>query len=201
MAEGCDWVLPGQAEAILLLAVEAGRAGMQAGRGGPFGAVIVGPDGRVIAEGCNRVTSANDPTAHAEIMAIRKACEKLDAFSLEGCEIYSSCEPCPMCLSAVYWARLDRLYFANSRDDAKAIGFDDAHIYSEIGIDPARVREVNLVAKDQFPYTNGTGTTYDSGDYPGSLEQRDRERFHPGRHARLESGTADQAPKVCEDRR
>ena len=104
-----------------------------ADRGGPFGAVIV-RDGQVIAEGTNRVTSANDPTAHAEMVAIRAACGALGSFSLAGAEIFSSCEPCPMCLGAIYWARLDRLWFANSRADAAAIGFDDAHIYSEIAL-------------------------------------------------------------------
>ena len=104
---------------------------MRAGCGGPFGAVIV-KDGQVIAEGFNQVTTANDPTAHAEVMAIREACRKLDSFSLEGCEIYSSCEPCPMCLAAIYWARLDALYFANTRADAAAIGFDDEALYQEV---------------------------------------------------------------------
>ena len=104
---------------------------MRRGEGGPFGAIVV-KDGEVIAEGWNRVTSTNDPTAHAEITAIRRACKALGRFSLEGCEIYSSCEPCPMCLAAIYWARLDRLTFANTREDAAGIGFDDAHIYGEV---------------------------------------------------------------------
>ncbi|MDQ3558764.1 MAG: nucleoside deaminase [Pseudomonadota bacterium] len=104
---------------------------MRDGDGGPFGAVIV-KDGRVVAEGWNRVTSTNDPTAHAEVTAIRRACEALGTFSLKGCEIYTSCEPCPMCLAAIYWARLDRVTFANSRQDAAAIGFDDEHIYGEV---------------------------------------------------------------------
>jgi tRNA(Arg) A34 adenosine deaminase TadA len=123
---------PDDHKALMLHAVNLSLQKMRSNEGGPFGAVIV-KDGQVISEGWNQVTSSNDPTAHAEVMAIRKACTALDTFSLEGCEIYSSCEPCPMCLSAVYWARLDRLYFANSRDDAKAIGFDDAHIYEEVG--------------------------------------------------------------------
>ncbi len=118
--------------ANMMRAVNLSLEKMRSNEGGPFGAVIT-RNGEVISEGWNQVTSSNDPTAHAEVMAIRKACEKLGTFSLEGCEIYSSCEPCPMCLSAIYWARLDRLYFANSRDDAKAIGFDDAHIYEEVG--------------------------------------------------------------------
>ncbi len=102
-----------------------------AGRGGPFGAVIAkGVD--IIAEGVNCVTSANDPTAHAEIVAIREACKKLGAFELTGCDIYTSCEPCPMCLGAIYWARPDRVYFGNTAADASNAGFDDSLIYSEI---------------------------------------------------------------------
>lgn len=115
-------------------AVKLSRSHMEANQGGPFGAVIV-RDGKIIAEGHNRVTSTNDPTAHAEVVAIRHACQVLDSFSLEGCTIYTSCEPCPMCLAAVYWARLDAIYYANTRVDAAAIGFDDAHIYDEINKD------------------------------------------------------------------
>jgi tRNA(Arg) A34 adenosine deaminase TadA len=99
--------------------------------GGPFAAVIV-RDGVVIAEGSNQVTARNDPTAHAEVTAIRAACTALGRFDLRGCEIFSSCEPCPMCLAAIYWARLDRLTFANGREDAAAIGFDDDFLYREI---------------------------------------------------------------------
>ena len=112
-------------------AVELSAERMRQNAGGPFGAVIV-RQGKVIAEGWNQVTSSNDPTAHAEVSAIRAACSKLNTFSLAGCDIYTSCEPCPMCLSAIYWARLDRIYFANSRQDAAAIGFDDALIYDEV---------------------------------------------------------------------
>lgn len=104
---------------------------MQANSGGPFGAVIV-QDRKIIAEGWNEVTSSNDPTAHAEVCAIRKACQYLKNYDLKGCEIYTSCEPCPMCLAAIYWARLDRVYFGNSRQDAAHIQFDDEYIYSEI---------------------------------------------------------------------
>ncbi len=107
---------------------------MRAGNGGPFGAVIV-KDGKVIAQGSNRVTSANDPTAHAEVVAIREACKVLGTFQLTGCEIYTSCEPCPMCLGAIYWARPDKMYFANTKSDAAAIGFDDQFIYEEIELD------------------------------------------------------------------
>lgn len=112
-------------------AVELSRQKMQEGCGGPFGAVIV-RDGKVIAEGWNNVTSSMDPTAHAEVSAIRAACEALGDFSLAGCEIYTSCEPCPMCLSAIYWARIDRIYYANGREDAAAIGFDDQFLYNEV---------------------------------------------------------------------
>ena len=98
--------------------------------GGPFGCVIV-KDGKIVAEGSNKVTSSNDPTAHGEIVAIREACRKLNNFSLSGCELYSTCEPCPMCLSAIYWARIDKIYYANTRKDAQKIDFDDSLIYSE----------------------------------------------------------------------
>lgn len=101
--------------------------------GGPFGAVIV-KDGEIVAESGNSVTLDNDPTAHAEVNTIRKACKKLDTFDLEGCVIYSSCEPCPMCLGAIYWAHLDELYFANNKKDAGNIGFDDAFIYDELDL-------------------------------------------------------------------
>ena len=101
--------------------------------GGPFGAVIV-KDGRIIATGTNRVTANNDPTAHAEVSAIREACLKLDTFDLSGCEIYTSCEPCPMCLGAIYWAHLDKIYYGNNKADAAAIGFDDSFIYDELAL-------------------------------------------------------------------
>jgi len=121
---------------FMLRAVEIADERMRAGFGGPFGAVVV-KDDKIIAEGYNKVTSANDPTAHAEISAIRAACEALETFDLSGCEIYTSCEPCPMCLAAIYWARFDKIYYANTRDEAAAIGFDDAHIYDEIPKDIA----------------------------------------------------------------
>ena len=99
--------------------------------GGPFGCVIV-KDNKIISEGSNKVTSTNDPTAHGEIVAIREACLKLNTFNLSGCELYSTCEPCPMCLSAIYWSHIDKIFYANTRDDAKNIDFDDSFIYSEI---------------------------------------------------------------------
>lgn len=107
---------------------------MRAGNGGPFGAVIV-KDGKIIARGFNKVTSTNDPTAHAEVVAIREACKALGSFQLDGCEIYTSCEPCPMCLGAIYWARPDKMYYANTKVDAANIGFDDQFIYDEIELD------------------------------------------------------------------
>ena len=99
--------------------------------GGPFGCVIV-KDNKIISEGSNKVTLTNDPTAHGEIVAIREACLKLNTFNLSGCELYSSCEPCPMCLSAIYWSHIDKIFYANTRNDAKNIDFDDSFIYSEI---------------------------------------------------------------------
>ena len=99
--------------------------------GGPFGAVIA-RDGEIVATGVNRVTASHDPTAHAEVSAIRAACQKLNTFNLSGCEIYTSCEPCPMCLAAIYWAHLDKVYFGNGKTDAKDIGFDDSFIYDEL---------------------------------------------------------------------
>ena len=118
-------------EAIKLSA-ESVRSG-----GGPFGAVIV-RNGEIIARGENRVTVCNDPTAHAEVSAIREAAARLGTYDLSGCEIYSSCEPCPMCLGAIYWARLDKLYYAGTRADAANVGFDDAHIYEELPLDPSQ---------------------------------------------------------------
>jgi guanine deaminase len=112
-------------------AIELSRQGMQQDNGGPFGCVIV-LDGEIVGEGFNMVTTSNDPTAHAEIVAIRQACKKLNTYQLEGCEVYTSCEPCPMCLGAIYWARPKRVVYANTRNDAAAIEFDDEYIYKEI---------------------------------------------------------------------
>lgn len=116
---------------------------VQSGRGGPFGAVVV-KDGAIIGEAANQVTATNDPTAHAEVLAIRGACQKLGTFDLAGCEIYTSCEPCPMCLGAIYWARLSRVYFANDDADAAKIGFDDSLIYREIAQPHAR-RKIPMI--------------------------------------------------------
>ena len=109
------------------------RESVDSGRGGPFGAVVV-RQGEIIGRGSNRVTTTNDPTAHAEVVAIRDACAKIGNFSLLGCEIYTSCEPCPMCLAAIYWARLDQIFFANTRQDAARIGFDDEALYDEMAL-------------------------------------------------------------------
>lgn len=115
----------------MLEAIRLSVANVEECKGGPFGAVVV-KDGVIIAHGANEVTTSNDPTAHAEVVAIRKACKVLNSFQLDGCEIYTSCEPCPMCLGAIYWARPSKLYYANSKEDAAKIQFDDQFIYEEI---------------------------------------------------------------------
>jgi tRNA(Arg) A34 adenosine deaminase TadA len=112
---------------------------MREGKGGPFGAVVV-KKGQIIGRGWNEVTTAHDPTAHAEILAIREACRKVGTFRLDGCELYASCEPCPMCLSAIYWARINRVFFAATRRDAAAAGFDDEFLYREIALPIAERR-------------------------------------------------------------
>lgn len=121
-------------------AIALSRNGMQNNEGGPFGAIVV-KEGKIVGRGNNRVTSSNDPTAHAEVVAIRDACAQLNSFQLDGCVVYTSCEPCPMCLGAIYWARPDRVVFGNSREDAASIGFDDAMIYEEIG-QPVNARKI-----------------------------------------------------------
>lgn len=126
-------------------AIELSKQGMEAGEGGPFGAVIV-QNGQIIAEGNNRVLITNDPTAHAEVTAIRRACETLGRFDLSDCELYTSCEPCPMCLGAIYWARPNKVYFANTASDAAAIEFDDSFIYQEIA-KPLESRQIKFEAQ------------------------------------------------------
>lgn len=125
-------------------AIELAQKGMESNAGGPFGAVVV-KDNEIIAEGCNQVTSSNDPTAHAEVVAIREACKVLGSFQLDGCTIYTSCEPCPMCLGAIYWARPDRVFFAATKEDAASVNFDDHFIYDEI--------ELNF-DKRHIPFSN-----------------------------------------------
>ena len=112
-------------------AIELAQNGVDANDGGPFGCVVV-KDGKIVGEGNNQVTSTNDPSAHAEIIAIRDACQRLNSFQLDGCTIYTSCEPCPMCLGAIYWSRPEKVFFACTRDDAANIGFDDDFIYKEL---------------------------------------------------------------------
>jgi len=112
-------------------AIELAQMGVEMNLGGPFGCVVV-KDGEIVGEGNNQVTSSNDPTAHAEVIAIREACKSLNTFQLDGCTIYTSCEPCPMCLGAIYWARPAKVFYACTRDDAASIGFDDDFIYQEL---------------------------------------------------------------------
>jgi guanine deaminase len=124
-------------------AIELSLENVRSGRGGPFGCVIA-KNGNVIAEGVNEVTASNDPTAHAEILAIRRASQKLSSFELTGCDLYTSCEPCPMCLSAIYWARIEKIYFANLSADAAKIGFDDSAIYAEMKRPPGQ-RKIEMI--------------------------------------------------------
>lgn len=133
-------------------ALELAKEGMNQGHGGPFGCVIV-KNGEIIAEGNNSVLSENDPTAHAEIVAIRQATKALGTFQLDGCELYTSCEPCPMCLGAIYWARPERVFYAATRNDASEAGFDDEFIYNELNLDPAErsIQMVNVGREDALP--------------------------------------------------
>ena len=138
-------------------AIRLSKKGMTDGHGGPFGAVVV-KGGKIVGSGFNEVTSTNDPTAHAEVMAIRDACKNLQTFQLDDCEIYTSCEPCPMCMGAIYWARPTKVYYACTREDAAKIGFDDSYIYNELKLDIAErgipllnfSREEALVVFDEW---------------------------------------------------
>ncbi len=145
-------------------AIALARAGAAAGIGGPFGAVVV-HDGHIVGRGENRVTSTNDPTAHAEVVAIRQACTTLGRFHLAGTTLYTSCEPCPMCLAATYWAHVDRIVFACTRDDAAAIGFDDAFLYRELVTPQAerRIPEIPLLRDE------GLVAFREWGDNPGRV--------------------------------
>ncbi len=135
-----------QDEQFMRRAIELAQKGMETGAGGPFGAVVV-KDGAIVGEGSNLVTSTNDPTAHAEVTAIRAACQNLNSFQLDGCTIYTSCEPCPMCLGAIYWARPDKMFYAATHEDAAAIGFDDQFIYEEIEkpISERKIESINFL--------------------------------------------------------
>lgn len=135
-------MLTREEQVFLDRAIELSRLGMESGQGGPFGCVIV-KEGRIIGEGNNQVTSSNDPTAHAEVVAIREACRYLGAYQLDGCDIYTSCEPCPMCLGAIYWSRPRRVIYANTKEDAAEIEFDDNFIYDEIS---------NAICDRQIPF-------------------------------------------------
>ena len=130
-------------------AIALSQNGVRKNEGGPFGCIVVKGE-TIVGRGNNKVTSSNDPTAHAEVVAIRDACKNLNTFQLDGCEIYTSCEPCPMCLGAIYWARPKMVYFANSRQDAANIGFDDSMIYEELGIDldKRKIPIINLGRED-----------------------------------------------------
>ncbi|HEX4007320.1 MAG TPA: nucleoside deaminase [Acidobacteriaceae bacterium] len=130
-------------------AIALATANVRSGRGGPFGAVVV-RDGAIVGEGANCVTRENDPTAHAEVCAIRAACAAVGTFSLHGCEIYTSCEPCPMCLAAIYWARIDRIWFGNTSADAARAAFDDAFLYRELAVSaPERTIPSAMVLRDE----------------------------------------------------
>ena len=135
-----------QDEKFMRRAISLAQRGIDAGAGGPFGAVVVKND-EIVGEGFNQVTSTNDPTAHAEIVAIRNACKKLNSFQLDNCTIYTSCEPCPMCLGAIYWARPKQIFYAATHEDAAAIGFDDHFIYDEIErpIEERHIKSVNFL--------------------------------------------------------
>jgi tRNA(Arg) A34 adenosine deaminase TadA len=140
---------PKSPESFMREAIRLAREGMHGGAGGPFGCVIV-RNGGIVGRGNNRVTSINDPTAHAEITAIRDACARLGTFQLSDCELYTSCEPCPMCLAAIYWARIPVIYYANSRHDAAAIGFDDEFIYRQIPLPPdQRAVAMKVLLRDE----------------------------------------------------
>ena len=129
--------------AFMARAIQLSLENVRSGRGGPFGAVVV-KNREIVAEGVNRVTATKAPTAHAEVLAIRQACQRLGDFELRGCDLYSSCEPCPMCLGAIYWARIEKVYFGNLAEDAAKIGFDDSAIYSEI-TQPHSLREIPMI--------------------------------------------------------
>jgi guanine deaminase len=147
-------------------AIELATENVVSGAGGPFGAVVV-RDGQIVATGVNRVTSSNDPTAHAEVVAIRAACEKLGDFQLTGCQVYSSCEPCPMCLSALYWSRCDAIFFGNSAADAAAVGFDDSFLYEEVSrpIDQRKIPTSRLLASEAIESFNAWRTQMDKIEY------------------------------------
>lgn len=147
-------------------AIELARIGVEQNLGGPFGCVVV-KDGQIIGEGNNRVTSTNDPSAHAEVIAIREACKSLKSFQLDGCTVYTSCEPCPMCLGAIYWARPAKVLYACTRDDAAAIGFDDEFIYEELekAISEREMVLLNLMREEALAVFNEWSAKPDKIEY------------------------------------
>ncbi len=147
---------------FMQMAIALSRKGMEGGYGGPFGCVIVKGD-EVVGRGWNNVAAHKDPTAHAEVVAIRDACRFLDHFQLDGCEVYASCEPCPMCLGALYWARPSKVFYANTRHDAAAIGFDDSFIYNELDL-PTELRKMPLI---HLPVPSATLVFEDWKHLPG----------------------------------
>lgn len=136
----------------MLEAVRVAREGLEQGKGGPFGAIVV-KDGVIIGKGANMVLSTNDPTAHAEVQAIREACRHLQDYQLGGCDIYTTCEPCPMCMGAIYWARPDRVYYAGTKADAASAGFDDSFIYEELTVSPEdrKIPMIQIMREDALP--------------------------------------------------
>lgn len=153
-------------EYFMRCAISLAQNGIDDGKGGPFGCVIV-KNGEIVGEGCNKVTSTNDPTAHAEIVAIRNACRNLDTFQLDGCTIYTSCEPCPMCLGAIYWARPEKMFFACSRTDAANVGFDDDFIYEEIArpIEERKIETINILRHEGLTVFNNWNDKADKIEY------------------------------------
>lgn len=155
-----------QDEKFMKRAISLAQEGVDANAGGPFGCVIV-KDNKIIAEGYNKVTSTNDPTAHAEVVAIRKACETLGSFQLDDCTVYTSCEPCPMCFGAIYWARPKMVYFACDKVDAAKIDFDDQFIYDELEkeIDDRDIKFVRLLRKEALPVFENWADKSDKVEY------------------------------------
>ena len=147
-------------------AIRLAQNGIDSNQGGPFGAIVV-RNGEIVAEGCNQVTSTNDPTAHAEVVAIRNACEKLGSFQLDDCVIYTSCEPCPMCLGAIYWARPAQVFYGCTREDAAEIGFDDQFIYDEIKktIDERQLRIINFLREEALVVFENWANKPDKTEY------------------------------------
>jgi tRNA(Arg) A34 adenosine deaminase TadA len=155
-----------QDEYFMARAIELAQKGMDANAGGPFGAVVV-CNGEIIGEGWNQVTSSNDPTAHAEVMAIREACQRVGSFQLDDCTIYTSCEPCPMCLGAIYWARPAKVFYACTREDAAEIGFDDQFIYEEIEkpLEARQMKIVNFMRDEAFVVFENWRRKSDKAEY------------------------------------